>query len=165
MSEPSIRPVGPGDRSALERLWPLFQHDLSEFTGALPDARGGFRRERLDLALGDPAWRPYLFRLGEVPAGFALVRALDEEERVLSSFFLLRPVRGRGHGLAAAARVLRAHPGRWAVYYQEANRAAAAFWPRVAAEVGAPGWEADERPVPGRPDLPPDRVVRLRVRE
>src|SRR5690606_26255584 len=122
--------------------------DLSEFTGVLPDARGRFRRERLDLALGDPAWCAHLFRLGEAPVGFALVRALDEEERVLSSFFLLRPVRRRGHGRAAAARVLRAHPGPWAVFYQEASRAAAAFWPRVAAEVGGPGWEAGVRPVP-----------------
>ena len=63
------------DRESLERIWQLFRHEMSRFSGTLPDADGSYRRERLQAGLTDSAWRPWLLTAGEHPIGFALVRA------------------------------------------------------------------------------------------
>jgi predicted acetyltransferase len=159
---PVVRPATAGDHEALTHLWLLFRHDLSAFTGALPDSRGRFRDERLRAALaGEPGWAAHVLRLGDAPAGFALVRGLDAEARVLSAFFVVAGARRRGVGLAGAIAVLRAHPGPWEVAFQDANAPAVAFWRRVATTAAGTAWTEERRPVPGRPDLPPDVWIRL----
>jgi len=160
----SVRPAQPGDYPALARLWALFRHDLSEFTGALPNRQGRFRQERLNSALAEPGRRAYLITLDGAAVGLAIVRALDCTEHVLSSFFLARAARRQGHGLAAARQVLRDHPGAWTVAYQDANRPAVAFWRSVATDAAGAAWSEEHRPVPGRPELPPDTWIRFNVR-
>ncbi|GAB3700362.1 GNAT family N-acetyltransferase [Nocardiopsis oceani] len=146
-----------GDHTALRSLWLLFRHHMSGFNAALPSADGTYRSDRLDYALSPeyPAWQAWILTAGEHPIGFAVTRALDQPVRVLNSFFLVAPARRGGLGTQFARAVVSAAPGEWAVAYQETNRAAAAFWARVAAEC-APEWRRDRHPVPGRPDLPPD---------
>ncbi|GAA1869982.1 GNAT family N-acetyltransferase [Myceligenerans crystallogenes] len=122
------------DEPALRHLWLLFRHDMSGVTGTLPGPDGTYRSERLDAALdaAKPSWQPWLLSAGPQPVGLAITRALDEPTRVLSSFFLVAPVRRGGLGTAFARAVLEAAPGEWSVAYQESNAAAAAFWPRLA---------------------------------
>lgn len=151
------------DRPVLERLWTMFRHDMSAVTGALPDEHGRFRQERLDAALADPAWAAHLFRLGPSSVGFAVVRGIDADERVISSFFVVNGARRSGVGRAAVDRIARRSPGRWAVAFQDGNAAAARFWPAVAATLD-PGWRLEHSAVPGRPDLPPDAWARFAVR-
>lgn len=151
------------DRPVLERLWTMFRHDMSAVTGALPDEQGRFRQERLDAALDDPAWAAHLFRLGTSAIGFAVVRGIDADERVISSFFVAHGARRSGVGRVAVGQITRRHPGPWAVAFQDDNVAASRFWPAVAASLD-PGWALDHRAVPGRSDLPPDAWVRFAVR-
>lgn len=159
LPEPIIaRPALSGDEAALRRLWQLFRHDMSAYGRDLPGADGSYRSERLELALADPAWDAWLLTAAEHPIGFALTRAMDQPVRVLNSFFLVVPARRRGLGLAFADAVLSATPGTWEVAYQDANAAAASFWPAVAARFGEQ-WVREHRPVPGRPELPPDTWV------
>ncbi|NGN67271.1 GNAT family N-acetyltransferase [Streptomyces sp. A7024] len=152
----SVRRATVADRPVLERLWLMFSHDMSEFRGALPHPDGTFRSERLEAAFSDPGWAPYLLTTGDQPAGLALVRALDQPTRVLNSFFVVRGARRTGIGLRAAQQVVAQHPGSWEVAFQDANRTAVRFWRRVAAEIAGPAWAEERRPVPGRPELPPD---------
>ncbi|MCP2265898.1 GNAT family N-acetyltransferase [Promicromonospora thailandica] len=158
-----LRPTTPADRALLERLWLLFRHDMSEVSGALPDASGQFRRERLDAAFTDPGWGGVVAHLehgGEpAAAGFALVRGLDEPTRVLTSFFVVRGARRAGVGRRLAAHVLTAYPGRWDIAFQDANPPAVRFWRAVATEAVGQAWTQEHRPVPGRPDLPPDTWI------
>ncbi|MGW7548506.1 GNAT family N-acetyltransferase [Streptomyces sp. NPDC054770] len=151
-----VRPAVPGDRPVVERLWLMFRHDLSGFRGLLPAPDGSFRDERVEDAFSSPDWAPYLFVRGEHPVGFAFVRALDAPARVLNSFFVVRGVRRTGIGLAAVREVLARHPGRWEIAFQYENPGAVAFWRRVAAEAAGDDWTERPRPVPGRPELPPD---------
>jgi len=51
-----VRRAAAQDRPVLERLWLLFRHDLSRFTGDLPRADGTYRSERLEAALTNPGW-------------------------------------------------------------------------------------------------------------
>jgi len=158
-----IAPATPADRPVLERLWQLFRHDMSEFTGDLPDAQGRYRSERLDSAFADPGWLAYVLSSDASPVGLAVVRGLDSDRRVLNSYFLARGARGRGVGVAAAAAVMRRHPGAWSVAFQDSNGSAVRLWHRVAAEVAGSDWVEEHRAVPGRPELPPDTWITLRV--
>ncbi|WP_329043547.1 GNAT family N-acetyltransferase (plasmid) [Streptomyces sp. NBC_00178] len=153
MADLVVRRAGADDRDVLERLWPLFLHDLSEFWGVLPNPDGTYRREWLESAIGDPTWLSYLIWSGDRPVGFAFVRALDSDTRVLNSFFVVRGARRSGLGLRAVQSVLAAHPGRWEIAFQEENEGAARFWRRVASEVAGETWTEERRPVSRKSEL------------
>jgi predicted acetyltransferase len=159
----TVRRATSHDRPVLERLWLLFRHDLSLFTGALPHPDGTFRSERLAASLTESGWAAFLAHQQEAPVGFALVRSLDRPPFVLSSFFVVAGVRGSGLAGAFARDVLAAFPGSWEVAFQEPNAVAARFWRRVAA-AHDDGWSEVCRAVPDRPDLPPDSWVTFDVR-
>ena len=164
MADPTVRLTTEADRPALERLWLLFRHDMSEWSGALPDPDGAFRSERLESALTDPDWAAYLF-LNEAqrPLGFAFVRSLTGPTRVLNSFFVVRGARRGGVGLGAVGQVLARHPGAWEVAFQDANPPAVRFWHRVAGQVAGEAWTEERRPVPAMPELPPDVWISFTV--
>ncbi len=164
MPDVSVRLADPGDRPVLERLWLMFRHDMSEFGGALPNPDGTFRDERLRAAFEDADWAPYLLACDGRPAGLAFVRGLTRPTRVLNSFFVVRAARRTGVGLRAVRDVVARHPGRWQVAFQDANPAAVRFWRRAAADIAAAGWNEERRPVPARPDLPPDVWIAFDVR-
>ncbi|HEY3527688.1 MAG TPA: GNAT family N-acetyltransferase [Nocardioides sp.] len=148
--------IGPEDWPLLERLWQLYQHDLSEFRHSAPDAEGLFDAGRLPAYRDDPDRVGYLARLGDVPCGFALVRlGVRRDRRTMGEFFVTRSARGCGVAAAFAREVLTRHPGAWLVPFQNENPRAAAFWRRLIAEVLD---DVSERllPIPGKPHLPPD---------
>jgi predicted acetyltransferase len=166
--EVRVRPAAPADRPAVERLWLMFRHDLSEFAvggvSQLPGPDGTFRSERVDAAFGAGGgdWVPYLFVSGERPVGFAFVRGLTTGTRVLNSFFVVRGARRAGVGLRAVRDVVARHPGAWEVAFQDANPGAVAFWRRVAEGLAPGEWVEERRSVPGRADLPPDVWISFR---
>lgn len=159
--ELAVRKATAADRPVLDRLWLLFRHDLSELTGTLPRPDGTFRSERLESAFADEDWAPYLLTGGEHPVGLAFVRGVTGPTRVLNSFFVVRGARRTGIGRRAARHVLGLHPGPWEIAFQDANLPAVNFWRRVATDVAGDDWTEQRRPVPGRPDVPPDVWIRI----
>ena len=148
--------AGAEDWPVIERLWQLYQHDLSEFRHSSPDVEGMFAGRIASYAGAVPGHRlAYVARLGDLPCGFALVRGLGGEQRVMGEFFVTRSARGRGIAASFARQVLERHPGRWAVPFQNENPRAAAFWRRLAADVLTQVSE-ETVPVPGKRHLPPD---------
>ena len=144
------------DWEVVDRLWQLYVHDLSEFRGTTPRPDGTFRRGHLGWYDRDDTDRvAYLARLGDRPVGFALVRGLRADVRHLGEFFVARSARGSGHARSFAEQVVRAHPGRWEIAFQEENARAARFWRRLAADL-LTGTTEERRPVPDKPYLPPD---------
>jgi predicted acetyltransferase/ADP-ribose pyrophosphatase YjhB (NUDIX family) len=144
------------DWQVVERLWQLYFHDLSEFRGTTPRPDGTFRRGHLGwYDRGDADRVAYLARQGDRPIGFALVRGLTGGRRFMGEFFVVRSARGSGHARAFAEHVLRAHPGRWDIAFQEENPRAARFWRRLGDEVLS-GSTEETLPVPDKPYLPPD---------
>ncbi|MFI9650731.1 GNAT family N-acetyltransferase [Streptomyces sp. NPDC052040] len=161
----AVRLASPADRPVMERLWLMFCHDMSEFGEVLPNPDGGFRSDRLESAFTDADWAPYLLASDNRPVGLAFVRALTGPARVLNSFFVVRGARRRGIGLQAVQQVLAKHPGPWDIAFQDANPTAAQFWRRVASEIAGDAWSEEHRPVPNRPDLPPDAWITFSVGE
>jgi predicted acetyltransferase len=164
MSGLSLRLADQSDHSIAERLWLMFGHDLSEFRGQLPNPDGTFRSERLQAAFSDPDWAAYILVKNDRPVGLALVRGLTCRTRVLNSFFVVRGARRTGIGLRAVQDLVTMHPGLWEVAFQDVNATAVHFWRRVAREIAGTAWVEELRPVPGRPDLPPDIWISFEVR-
>jgi predicted acetyltransferase len=148
-------------RPAVERLWQLYMHDLSEHRGYLPDADGLYTWGRLPLYFGDPDRCGYLIRRSGGLAGFALVRGLDADARVVGEFFVVRALRRRQVGRRAARHLFDRHPGRWEIPFQESNAGAARFWRAVATEAAGSSWTEEQRPLPDKPALVPDTWVVL----
>jgi len=151
-------------RRVTERLWQLYRHDLSEFRGSVPDSEGLYKPGRLPTFFEDPDRCGYLIYSDQAPAGFGLIRGLTEEQKVMGGFFVVRAVRRQRVGHEAAMSLLRLHPGRWAIPFQEENQGAARFWRRVAADATGAACKEEERPVPGKPGIPPDTWLLLSTR-
>lgn len=152
----SLRLATAADRPVLERLWLMFRHDLSEFRGALPSPDGTFRNDRLRAAFEDRDWAAYLLTSDARPVGLAVIRGLTGPTRVLNSFFVVRGMRRSGIGLRAVRDLTGRHPGPWQVAFQDDNMTAVRFWRRVASDMAGDTWTEERRPVPDRPELPPD---------
>lgn len=163
MSDVTVRPATAADRPVVERLWLMFRHDLSGFMGVLPNPDGTFRSDWVDSAFTEAGWAPYLFVREERPLGFAFVRGLAGPTHVLNSFFVVGGARREGIGLTAVREVVLRHPGQWEIAFQYANDPAVRFWRRAATELAGDAWSEETRPVPNRPDLPPDVWISFRV--
>jgi len=149
----------PAQRAVVEQLWQLYAHDLSAFRGTRPDEGGRFRLGRLPAYFEEAGREVHVVALDGGPVGFSMVRRLSDDGHVLGEFFVVRSVRRLGVGRAAALRTLLRHGGRWELAFQEDNVAAARFWRRVAEEAvteHAAGRHEERRPVPGKPEVPPD---------
>lgn len=124
------------DESKLENLLHLYVHDFSEFLGMKPSEDGWFSYPALPLYWSDPGRAAFLVRSGGGLVGFALVSqgslvSGDPAVFDLAEFFVVRGVRRRGIGQAAAHELFRSHAGRWEVRVAEFNLPALQFWRNV----------------------------------
>ena len=94
-------------------------------------------------------------------AGFALIRGLSQEPKVVGEFFVVRATRRQRVGHEAAKELLRLHPGCWGIPFQEENQGAARFWRRVATDIAGAACQEERRPVPGNQGIPPDTWLLL----
>ena len=129
----------PPDLLALRNLYPLYLHDLSEFTDHYElDGNGRWTPFYIDdwLTRGQECATEIL-RVDGAAVGFALVASppfphmpQDVEYR-LSEFFVARPYRGAGHGTRFAQEVLARHAGTWQLEVLIENEPALRFWRRL----------------------------------
>lgn len=133
----------------INNLYPLYLHDLSEIWGFKPNSYGVFEdNETMTLQeqnkVFDIWWEkktvlyPYLIRVDDIPAGFALVATPPYtphgNDYYLNEFFILRSYRGTGAAEMAAHQVFDCHRGGWELQSnpdEQANARAQAFWRRT----------------------------------
>lgn len=147
-----IRAASAADRAALQRLYALYLHDLSEFTAHYSlDDEARWTPSYLDDMLSRPMCHCLLARSGGAAAGFALVATQPfpympaDADAHLAEFFVAKPYRRRGLGRAVAEATLRRFPGRWNLAVVDANAPAFAFWRNVVAELTAGDYVETER--------------------
>ena len=66
------------------------------------------------------------------------------------------PLRRRGVGQAVALELIGRYLGTWEIAFQGDNPGAPAFWRGVATTLVGDAWREERRPVPNKPDIPPD---------
>lgn len=132
----SLHAAGEVDRVALENLMQLYAYDWSELADLDVGHDGRFQDYPLEPWFRDDWRHPFLVRVGEKLAGFALIQ---ERSRLsgargvfdMAEFFVMRRYRRRGVGLTAAALAFARFRGSWEVRQRERNEAATAFWRRA----------------------------------
>jgi predicted acetyltransferase len=154
---------GTPERDMVEALWQLYQHDLSEYRGRMPDASGRFDLGRLPTFFADDPDRcAYVFLLNRQPVGFGMIRGLAGARAVVAEFFLVRAIRRQGVGGQAALQLLRSSPSPyWGIPFQEQNVAAARFWRKVATAAVGERWREEVRIVKGSAHSDPDTWLLL----
>jgi predicted acetyltransferase len=121
-----------GEAATLRNLGELYVYDFSEITSTELNASGRFDHDFWhDCWTGDRT--PYLFRVDDRLAGFAIVArgsrlADDPAVHDLAEFFVVRRYRRQGVGTGAAAALFERRRGRWEVRQRTGNAAARAFW-------------------------------------
>ena len=128
-----VRPAGPEEAPVLANLLELYAHDFSLIADLHLGQDGRYGYSRLAQYWTDPARLPFLVRVDDRPAGFALIAkgseiTGDPEVWDVAEFFVVRRHRRCGVGAAVAHALWRRHPGRWEVRVMENNPAAIAFW-------------------------------------
>ncbi|KQV62337.1 MULTISPECIES: GNAT family N-acetyltransferase [unclassified Caulobacter] len=127
----------------IANLMQFYIHDFSELwfdrevEGELgPDGRFS-DYPLLETYWSDPSREPWLFRLGGLPVGFALVNDVAHSEtpvdRAVAEFFVVRKHRRRGVGQAAAHALFGTAWGVWEAAVVRRNIGALAFWRTAAA--------------------------------
>ena len=151
------------DAYIIKNLWPLYQHDVSEFSADLGPNRHGLVGvdDSVTTIAGhgdqqDPWWRepaslfPYLVRVDGWPAGFNLVAARSclpegrDVDFVVHEFFVLHAYRGKGVAERAAIRGFELHRGRWEIVTWPSHARAIAFWRRVVRSYASNGHSEEE---------------------
>jgi predicted acetyltransferase len=112
-----------------ERLLELYQHDFSTFDDADVNEDGRYGPGDLDVYWSAPDRHPFLLRVDEHLAGFALVRTGAPTD--MAEFFVMRKYRRRGAGTEFARHLFARFPGAWQVREIRANEPAQAFWRRI----------------------------------
>ncbi|MFB5762444.1 GNAT family N-acetyltransferase [Paenibacillus medicaginis] len=135
------------DKFIINNMYPLYLHDLSEVWERKTNRYGVFEEDDTrTLAeqnrVFDIWWEhpgvlfPYIIRVDDLPAGFALVatppytpcpRFIDY---YLNEFFLLRNYRGEGVGEKAVRQLIGKMPGHWELQTNPTarNERAIKFW-------------------------------------
>lgn len=142
MEEIEICPPRADDYPIARNLAQFYVYDMSEHAGwDFPDdglfATGDSLMNYWGMRPADQAWpahwRGYahLLRAGGHPAGFALVRQVDDGFLDMGEFFIVRKYRRRGAGARVAKTLFARHTGRWQVRELLTNKGAQAFWRHV----------------------------------
>lgn len=129
----SVDPAGKQERDIIFNLLQYYLHDFSEFEDDTTDERALYDYPYLDFYWSEPDRYPYLIRLNNNIAGFALVRTdMDpgngETFMEMAEFFVLRLFRKQGVGNFAAIALWNQFPGPWHVSVLNSNKAAYPFW-------------------------------------
>lgn len=134
---------------AIKNLWHLYQHDVSEFDGTVPNRHGIFSDNNDTMTLDEhaeslnPWWKdpmslfPYLIVVDGLPVGFNLIAARSrlpngiQADFAVHEFFVIHPFRGSSVAEHAAIEGFDRHKGKWEVVTYPNHLRAIAFWRRV----------------------------------
>jgi predicted acetyltransferase len=131
-----ITAASPDERERLTALLQLYVYDLSQILGIDVGDDGRFLTPPLDAYWTDPRRHPFLIRVEQRLAGFALVQQrsrLSGDEAVcdMAEFFVMRRYRRQGIGERAATWFFDRFSGPWEVRQRMENHPATAFWRRA----------------------------------
>jgi predicted acetyltransferase len=143
----SISKIGPESEVVLRNLFEHYLHDMSEW----------FEVDAYDVSsIWQNRYDAYLAKIGDSPAGFALVGSADEwlgetGAHDMHEFFVIRGFRRSGCGQRMATLVWNVYPGEWLVRVLELNAPAVLFWRTAISSHSGGAYKEEVRIVKGRP--------------
>jgi predicted acetyltransferase len=124
------------ERPVLRNLLELYMYDFSEFDGSDTGPLGFYGYPPLDDYWVEPERTPFLVRMNNQLAGFALVTRYNyfsgqKDTWMLAEFFIMRKYRQLGVGEFVARYIFNQFPGDWQVAQIPENGPATLFWRKV----------------------------------
>jgi predicted acetyltransferase len=121
------------DRLIFDRLMQLYVYDFTELIEWDLNEEGLFEIDLLDSYFVDDSKIPFLIRVADALAGFALVSdevVLPENQggQGIKEFFVVRNHRRHGVGKAVAAQIFSMFRGKWEIRVMRKNTNAEKFW-------------------------------------
>jgi len=149
----SIAKIGPESEVVLRNLFQYYLHDMAEWFEVDTQADGSYLYDT--SSIWTKGYDAYLAKVGDFPAGFALVGPAaewldDAGARDVHEFFVIRRFRRNGFGQTLAMLLWNEHPGKWLVRVLEANAPAVLFWRTTIASHSDGAYEEEGRTVNGR---------------
>jgi len=133
---PEIVAVPPSEKSDLGAMFQLYAAELAPLVN-LQAVDGVFPYAYFDDYWQDDQRWPFWAMEKGTRIGFALVRFAPEHDAMqMAEFFILPAYRRGGAGSRFAKALLTRFPGSWKIRQILANKAATAFWRRVAEPYG-----------------------------
>lgn len=131
------------EKIILQNLMQYYLYEFSEDDGIELNELGEFVYPYLEHYWNEPDRYPFLIRVENQLAGFALLRratyfSLPEDlpgmPMVVAEFFILKKDRRKGLGSQAARWLFDQFPGRWEIAQMKTNFVGQAFWRKVIGE-------------------------------
>lgn len=126
-------------KSILRNLLELYNYDFTEFDPDDVDKHGLYGYKYLDHYWTEENRFPFLVKVNNNLAGFALVRRIgtnsfDSDIYSIAEFFIMKKYRKSGVGKSVANMVFNTFQGEWKVSQIENNIPAQRFWRNVISE-------------------------------
>ena len=122
------------DKPVVQQMMELYLYDLSEFLNIDLNEHGYFGYSHLDHYWVESNRYPFLIRVNDKLAGFALVHQntyFSDSKYMLSEFFILRKYRKQGVGRKVAFHIFDLYCGVWEIYQPHTNHIAKKFWEKI----------------------------------
>jgi len=135
--EITIKRPSRSERELIRRMMELYLHDFSEFDGSDLNEHALFGYGDLDYFWFEETHAAFIVRVDGQLGGFALVDnevVIEDNERSLTEFFILRKYRRQGVGRTVAKRIFDELPGKWEIRVIAANVPAQSFWRSVVSD-------------------------------
>lgn len=123
-----------------ELLWNIHQKYLYEMTNYYDDPmdeKGNYPYGYFDEYFSDPKRAAYLLYDDNILIGFAMLNPYScigrNPDHAMAEFTIFPSYRRKHLAFDAASALLKKHPGRWEIKYNEKNLAAKRLWNKVAA--------------------------------
>src|SRR4030042_2057135 len=142
----SIKPAILKEKPIIHSLLQPYLDELSRFPDENPDYKdenGIYLYPYLDAYWEEESRFPYLFYIDKKPAGFALVRKVDDHWE-MSEYYVKPEYRRRRLGATCAKLVFRNHPGAWRIGFNKANQNSRNLWTKLAGNLASGQIEAGE---------------------
>ena len=115
----------------------LYNYDFSEFEDNDVNEFGLFGYEYIDHYWTENGRYPFIIKVNENIAGFALIREVgikEERGHTIAEFFILKKYRRKSIGKKAAFYIFNMFPGKWKIAQIEENIPAQNFWLKIIKE-------------------------------
>ncbi|MGN0666823.1 MAG: GNAT family N-acetyltransferase [Huintestinicola sp.] len=127
------------DKALLNNLLEKYLYDFSQWEKTDVSDDGLYHYEWLDYYFTEENRYPYIIKVDNKLAGFALISDYpeapgEETDFCLSEFFILHKYRRNGYGRNAVYQILDRHHGRWQLKCHPHNLASVYFWNSVVDE-------------------------------
>ena len=131
MSKLEIHLATIAEKPIIQNLARFYIYDLSEYQKRKCPDNGLFEDEDYIRYWNEDGFSPYLIKVEDELAGFALVDRGGSSQEIdyqLGEFFILRKFRGIGLAAQVARKIFDQHPGSWEVMAISNNLPAIRFW-------------------------------------